>query len=111
MLVSQSSPFGGRTRSLALMALHLLRESFPRELARLLQVPLNGVLQALRGLESDGLVVGRAAGRTRLFSLNPRYFARRELAAYLDRLIEPETDLRKRIEQLRRRPRRTSKPL
>jgi hypothetical protein len=47
----------------------------------------------------------------RLFTLNPRYFARGELTAYLERLIEPEAELKERVSQLRRRPRRTGKPL
>lgn len=109
MLVIQSSPFGGKTRTLVLVALGLLQESFPRELARLLGVSLNGIQQALRSLENDGLVVGRTLGRTRLFGLNPRYFARAELVAYLERLAEPETGLKVRISSLRRRPRRTGK--
>ena len=109
MLVSQSSPFGGRTRTLVLIALGELQESFPRELARVLSRPLSGVQQALRGLESDGLVAGRTAGRTRLYRLNPRYFARGELLTYLRRLLEPETELQERVAELRRRPRRTDK--
>src|SRR5215216_7264828 len=111
MLVNKSSPFGGKTRSLVLLALSLLEESFPRELSRVLEVSLNGVLQALRSLEKDGLVAGRTVGRTRVFSVNPRYFARGELVTYLKRLIEAEAPLRERISQLRRRPRRTNKPL
>ena len=111
MLVSKSSPFGGRTRTLVLMALSVLQESFPRELARVLKAPLNGIQQALRSLENDGLVVGRTAGRTRLFRLNPSYFARGELATYLGRLVEPEAVLKERVSQLRKRPRRTNKPL
>lgn len=93
------------------MALSILQESFARELSRVLEVPLNGIQQALRSLENDGLVVGRLAGRTRLFSLNPRYFARGELAAFLERLVEPEAELKERISKLRKRPRRTHKPL
>ena len=93
MLVSRSSPFGGQARILVLLAPGLLDESFPRELARLLEVPLNGVQQALRGLEVDGLVAARSAGRTRLYRLNPLYFARQELQAYLKRLAGAETGL------------------
>jgi sugar-specific transcriptional regulator TrmB len=111
MLVSRSSPFGSRTRTLALLALSLLEESFPRELARLLKVPLNGVQQALRGLEVDGLVAARMAGRTRLYRLNPRYFAHEELQAYLERLAEGENDLVQATATLRKRPRRARKPL
>lgn len=111
MLVSRSSPFGGQARTLVLLALVLLEESFPRELARLLQVSLNGVQQALRRLEVDGLVAARAAGRTRLYRLNPRYFAREELREYLKRLAKAEDDLLERTAKLRRRPRRAGKPL
>lgn len=111
MLVSRSSPFGGRTRTLVLIALSELQESFPRELARVVASPLNGVQQALRGLEADGIVAGRSAGRTRLYRLDPQYFARGELTKYLQRLAEPETELMKRILALRRRPRRAGKPL
>ncbi len=111
MLVSRSSPFGGQARTLVLLALSLLDESFPRELARLLEVPLNGVQQALRGLEVDGLVAARSAGRTRLYRLNPLYFARRELRDYLKRLSVAEAELTERTAQLRKRPRRAGKSL
>jgi len=111
MLVSRSSPFGGQARTLVLLALSLLGESFPRELARLLDVPLNGAQQALRGLEMDGLVAARTAGRTRLYRLNPSYFARTELENYLRRLAGVEAELVARTAQVRKRPRRAGKRL
>ena len=110
MLVGRSSPFGGLTRTRVLLALRLLSSSYARELARLLEVSVNGVQVALRGLERDGLVAARAMGRTRVYSLDPRYFAAEELKRYLRRLSEAESDLQERIEVLRRRPRRTGKP-
>ena len=110
-MVNGSSPFGGQTRTRVLVALRLLDDSYPRELARLLEVPLSGVQVALRGLERDGLVAARSAGRTRLFQLNPRYFAREELRSYLLRLTEPQKDLRTSVIKLRRRPRRSAKAL
>src|SRR6185369_1764348 len=110
-MVMTSSPFGGQARTRVLMALRLLEESYPRELSRLLGASLSGVQMALRGLERDGLVAGRRAGRTRLFRLSPRYFAREELQRYLLRLTEPEASLRSRVAQLRRRPRRAGKPV
>jgi DNA-binding transcriptional ArsR family regulator len=106
-----SSPFGGRTRTRALLAIRLLDESYARELARLLGSSLAGVQLALRGLERDGLVAARSVGRTRLFRLSPRYFAQDELQRYLLRLTEGAPDLRRRVALLRRRPRRTGKPL
>src|SRR6185503_19445979 len=111
MLVTSSSPFGGKTRTRVLLALRLLSESHPRELARLLDRRLSGVQQALQRLELDGLVAARTVGRTRVYRINPRYFAERELLAYLLRLTEPEKELRSRVEAMRRRPWRTGKPL
>jgi DNA-binding transcriptional ArsR family regulator len=104
------APFGkARTRVLA--ALSLLGESYPTELGRLLKKPLFSVQEALRGLERDGLVAGRSVGRTRVFQLDPRYFAARELGAYVARLAQADKDLLAAVSALRRRPRRTGKPL
>jgi DNA-binding transcriptional ArsR family regulator len=111
MLVGRSSPFGGQTRTRVLVALGLLGESHLRELARLLETTLSGVQQAIRSLEVDGLVAGRSLGRTRVYRIDPRYFAQKELLGYVLRLAESERRLQERVEALRRRPRRTGKPL
>jgi len=109
-MVTTSSPFGGQARTRVLLALRLLDESYPRELARILGLPLSGVQMAVRGLERDGLVAGRSAGRTQLVRLDPRYFARDELQRYLLKLAAADTELQRRVAALRRRPRRTGKP-
>lgn len=111
MKVGLSSPFGGETRTRLLVALRLLDESYPRELARLLGVSLSSVQQAVRSLERDGLVAVRTMGRTRLARIDPRYFARRELLALLGRLAEADLPLAKAVTAHRRRPRLTGKPL
>jgi DNA-binding transcriptional ArsR family regulator len=111
MLVLTSTPFGSQARTRALLALRLVGESYPRELARLTELSLFSIQKALAALERDGLVAARAMGRTRVYRLNPRYFALRELQQYLDRLVQPETTLRVRARTIRRRPRLTGKPL
>lgn len=85
--------------------------SYPRELARVLSVALNGVQGALRSLEADGLITSRLVGRTRIFELNPRFFAATQLRALLDKLASADRELRDTIAGLRRRPRRAGKPL
>lgn len=110
-VIQTSSPFGSNARTRVLLALQLMSESYARELARLLGMSLSGVQKAIVSLERDGLIAGRAIGRTRLFRLSPRAFARRELESYLTRLLEPEDELRARAAAIRRRPRRTGKPL
>ncbi len=106
-----SSPFGSPTRTRLLLALELLGQSYARELSRLLSSPLSVVQKGLVSLERDGLIVGRLIGRTRLFEISPRYFAAKELRAYLSRLAAADPDLQRRISALRRRPRRTGKRL
>ena len=108
---TSSSPFGGQGRTRVLLALRLLAESYARELARVLEMPFSSVQKALQSLERDGLVAGRELGRTRVYRLDGRYFAHDDLARFLLRLTDPETDLKARIAALRRRPRRTGKPL
>ncbi len=110
MKLIASSPFGGQTRTRTLVALSLLETSYPRELSRLLEAPVSGVRKALLGLERDGLVSGRLVGRTRLMRLSPSYFAGKELRSYLARLAEADSELRARVQRLRRRPRQTGKP-
>ncbi|MBM3496859.1 MAG: winged helix-turn-helix transcriptional regulator [Armatimonadetes bacterium] len=105
------SPFGSLSRTRVLLALALLDSSYQRELARLLGVAPSVAQKALSGLERDGLVVGRLVGRTRVYALNPRYFALPELVAFLRRLAEADIDLRDRTAALRRRPRRAGKAL
>ena len=109
--ITNSSPFGSRTRTRTLAALALLRQSYPRELSRLMGASLTAVRKALASLERDALVAGRAVGRTRVYELNPSYFARTELKALASKLAATDDDLRARIAQLRRRPRRMAKPL
>lgn len=110
-VMTSISPFGSRARTRALLGLRLLRESHARELARVLDLNLSGVQKALASLERDGLVAARPVGRARLFRIDPRAFARAELERYLDRLLATEPALLERVSELRRRPRRTGKPL
>jgi len=111
VVIGNSSPFGSATRTRVLLALGLLEDSYPRELARILDLPLSGVQRALQGLERDRLVAARSVGRTRLYRLDPGYFAHADLKRYLMRLLEAESDLRRHVGALRQRPRRTGKPL
>ncbi len=94
-----------------MLTLQLLTESYAREMVLLVQLSLSSVQKGLQSLERDGLIASRTAGRTRLYRMNPRTLGRRELEHYLVRLLEPKADLRARSEGLRRRPRRTGKPM
>lgn len=108
---THSSPFGSHSRTRVLLALELLSESYPRELARVLGTTLSVLQKAILSLEKDGLIAGRAVGKTRVFCINPQYFAQGALREYLRRLAAPESELTAKLSQLRRRPRRTGKEI
>lgn len=98
-----------RTEVLSLIA--LLKESYPSELIRLLDAPKASVLQILEGLEKEGVIVSRQLGRTRRVTLNPRYFAAKELQALLEKLASGWPELQSIAASRRSRPRRVGKPL
>lgn len=103
--------FGTRTRSNVLVLIAMLGESHASELARLLGKRLYTVQNALDTLEQAGLVVGIVEGRERRVRLNARFYARDELRALLDKMAVHESELQRRIAEIRRRPRRSGKPL
>jgi hypothetical protein len=105
-----SQLFGSSTRTAVLVALRLLEETFPSELADLLGVRLFTVQSILVSLEREAVVVSRLLGRTRSLALNPRYFAYAELSALLWKLGERDVDLQAKLAGRRRRPRRAGKP-
>lgn len=101
----------GRTRTGILMLLYLLPDSYPRQLSGLLGVSLSTVQSALVRLERDGVVASRIAGRSRRTTLNPRYFAARQLRELLARLVEAYPAFEERAARVRLRPRAPDKPL
>jgi hypothetical protein len=85
---------------------------YAREIARFFNAPLSPVQLALENLEAAGVIVGRSIGNTREYEFNPRYPARDELKALLDRaLYFYPTKMRNDLLLVRSRPRRKGKPL
>ncbi|RYD61757.1 MAG: ArsR family transcriptional regulator [Verrucomicrobiaceae bacterium] len=103
--------FGTRTRTDILVLLEMLGESHAAELARLLEIRLSTVQNSLDTLEQAGIAVGVVEGRARRFRLNPRFFAREELKALLEKLGQHDEELKAKVVELRRRPRRAGKAL
>ncbi len=95
-----------------LMFLLARDEGYAREIARFYDTDLDPVQKQLDKLESGGALVSRTAGRTRLYTFNPRYPFLDELRALLEKALAfyPD-DLQDRLVMSRRRPRRRGKPL
>lgn len=96
----------------ALLFLHTHGESYPREIARALDLYVNTVQYQLLKLEAGGVLYSKLKGRIRLFGINPRYPFKRELEALLAKALAfvPEEEM-DRLYRPRLRPRRTGKPL
>ena len=103
--------FGTRARSRILLAIALLEQSYPREIARTTNVPLPSAQRIVDDLERQGVLASRKRGTQREVRLNPAYFAGSELRALLLKLAASEPELVGAIEALRLRPRRATKAL
>jgi len=95
-----------------LMFIFARDEGYAREIARFYNTDLDPVQKQLDKLESGGILVSRTAGRTRLYTFNPRYAFLDELRALMEKALTfyPE-DVRDALVMSRRRPRRRGKPL
>jgi hypothetical protein len=104
--------FGSVNKERVLVYLAARGRGYAREIARFFKGPLSPVQKALDSLEAAGVLVSRVTGTTREYQFNPRYPARAELAALIERdlsLYPP--DLRNELVVVRSRPRRRGKPL
>jgi len=86
-------------------------EGYGTEIANFFETDLYAIQQQLNKLELGGVLVSRKAGRTRMFTFNPRYPFLNELKSLLEKAFSfyPE-DVRDRLLMNRRRPRRGGKP-
>ena len=102
---------GSAIKERILLFLMLQGDGYPSGLARTLGRRLSPVQEQLRKLEDGGIVVSRLQGRTRVYSLNPRYAFRAELLALLKKTFEFLPDRDKASYRVRTRPRKAGKPL
>jgi DNA-binding transcriptional ArsR family regulator len=104
--------FGSELREKILLYLEECGEAYSLELAKNFDAGLFAVQNQMKRLEEAGILVSRSVGKTRMYSINPRYFLKNELIALLKKDLEalPETEIRK-FYRPRRRPRRSGKPL
>jgi hypothetical protein len=87
-------------------------EGYLREMAAFFVSSPAPLLKQLEKLENGGVLFSRMVGRTRLYGFNPRYPFLKELKALLDKALTFYPDeLRTRLQENRRRPRRKGKPL
>lgn len=86
------------------------KEGYAREIANYYNSSLSPVQNQLANLEAAGILYSRNAGKTILYSLNPRYTFYKELLSLLEKAITflPEGEKEKLLMN-RKRPRRKGK--
>lgn len=96
----------------ALIYLFARGEGYAREIARFFNTDLSPIQKKLEKLEAGGVLSSRLAGKTRLYSLNPRYPFKAEIENLLKKALTfyPPNE-REALLMNRRRPRRSGKPL
>lgn len=79
--------FGGETTVKSLIYLAAMEEGYPLEISKACGISNTQVIRTLNKLEQAEVIISKVVGRTRIYSLNPRFFVAKELKALLDRVI------------------------
>ncbi|MFC1754192.1 winged helix-turn-helix domain-containing protein [Thermoproteota archaeon] len=90
------------------------KKCYASELSRRFDTALNGIQSTLIKLEKGGILVSLMEGKTRLYQFNPRYPFLSELTDFFNKayLFIPDNIKQKYYQPIiRKRPRRTTKPL
>jgi len=104
--------FGGETTVKCLVYLVAMDEGYPLEISKAFGISNTQVNRTLNKLEQGEIVIGREVGRTRVYSLNERFFVAKELKALLNRVVAnmPLEDQEKYFMR-RKRPRKKGKAI
>lgn len=104
--------FGNSTAPKVLLYLQARGEGYPSALAQAFGVPVNQTQRQLERFELEGVLSSRLAGRTRIYTFNPRCFYIADLRSMLAKaLARLPLDLREELLKQRKRPRRKGKKL
>lgn len=79
--------FGPKTKEYVLIFLIARDEGYATEIAHFFNTDLYGVQNQLNKLESGRILVSKTQGRTRIFTLNPRYALIDELKSLLQKAL------------------------
>ena len=103
---------GSVNRERVLIFILAREEGYGREIAHFFKTDPDPIQKQLERLELGGVLISHSAGRTRLFSFDPRYPFLDELKHLLEKALTFYPDeVRQELIMNRRRPRRSGKPL
>ena len=106
------SLIGSKNRERVLLYLHARKEGYAREISRFYKTDLSQIQKQLERLEGGNIIYSKIMGKTRVYSMNPRYPFLEELKALLEKVLSfYPVDEYEKLTQPRKRPRRKGKPL
>ena len=102
---------GSESSERALIFILAREQGYATEIAHFFKTYLFSIQEQLGKLELGGVLVSQTAGRTRLYTFNPRYPFLKQLKGLLSKALSfyPEAE-RESLLKNRRRPRRRGKP-
>ena len=104
--------FGNKTAEKALLHIFHYGESHASGIAKDFNMSLNPIIQQLNRFELAGVLVSKEAGRSRIYSFNPKSVFCRPLKEMIEIAYESiSLNERQKIFKTRRRPRRKGKPV
>ncbi len=107
-----ASLLGSISAERVLVFLFARGEGYAREIAKFYNTNVTPIQRGLEKFEANGILYSRLAGKTRLYSFNPKYPFKPEVENLLKKALNfyppPEREL---LLMNRRRPRRSCKPL
>ena len=104
--------FGSKNRERVLQYILTNGQGYAKGIADFYDSSVDPIKKQLERLEFGGILVSQTVGRTRLFMFNPRYAFKEELIALLEKARDYYSEEeQERLTKMRKRPRRTGKPL
>ena len=104
--------FGSQTAEKCLLFLMAQGEGYSLEISKAFDISNTQVIRTLNKLEQADILVGKESGRTRVYSLNPKWFLAKELRALLSKaLSNVPLDLQESYFMKRKHPRKKNKPV
>ncbi len=106
------SLFGSLSRERILTFIAARDQGYAREIVEFWNCSDRPIKRELNQLEADGVLIAKSFGRTITYSMNPRFFIRKELTTLLLKIIEAyPPEWREKLLFNRRRPRAKGKPI
>jgi hypothetical protein len=104
--------FGSLSRERTLVFIAAREEGYAREITEFWGCPDRPIKRELNRLEAEGILTAKSYGRTVSYSMNPRFYLRRELKALLLKAIDAyPPEWMEKLLYNRRRPRAKGKPV